>query len=380
MSHDRASIPADFEQLWDAWLLVRERNACAGADRISIGTFERNARASVFRLSDALKRSAYQPFALLEFTIPKPDGGQRLLAVPTVSDRVVQRAALNALEPFLEPSFLTCSYAYRRGRSVQQAVQTVGSLHASGFEWVAHVDIRDCFDTIDWRHLFERLKPFADPPLRLLVRKWIEAPRVRSATQPQGRGIPQGGVISPALCNLVLGSFDAAITRAGIPLVRYADDCLLFARSEREARGALLVARDVLKDIRLEPNIQKSEVTSFADGFRYLGTLFVKTIVLPCIRIKTETGKTLYVSGYEGSVQQRKRPVRAYRERGHITVAGGLDERELERLAARALLDETRGTSTSLGRALLAAYKQELKKASRKPSKSQPRGVVALIP
>lgn len=377
---DRAGVPYEFEQLWEGWLLVRERNACAGVDGVTVRAYERNARPWLLRLADVLRKGAYQPRPLVEFSIPKPTGGERLLAIPTVSDRIVQRAALDALEPFLEPSFLTCSYAFRRGRSVQQAVLAVSGLRTSGYDWVAHVDIRDCFDSIDWRFLLERLKPFAQPALRLLIRKWIEAPRVRAARQPEGRGIPQGGVISPALCNLVLTSFDTAITRAGIPLVRYADDCLLFARSEREARGVLLVARDALREVKLEPNIQKSEVTSFSEGFRYLGTLFVKTIVLPCIRVKTDSGKTVYVSGYEGNAGPRKPKVRAYRERGHITVAGGLDERSLERLAAKAMLDETRGTSTALGRALMEAYRRELKKTAAKQKQSRPAGVVALIP
>ncbi len=377
---ERARTPGNFEQLWDAWLQVRERNACAGADRISVRTFEKNARPWLLRLSDQLGKGAYQPFPLLEFRIPKAEGGERVLAIPTVSDRIVQRAALDALEPFLEPSFLSCSFAYRHGRSVQQAVQTVSALHSAGYEWVAHIDIKDCFDSIDWRVLLELLKPHADPGLRLIIKKWVAAPRVRSVIQPDGKGIPQGGVISPALCNLVLSPFDAAITRAGVPCVRYADDCLLFARSDREARGAMLVARDVLRDIRLEPNLRKSEVTSFGEGFRYLGTLFVKTIVLPCIRVKTDSGKTKFVSGYEGGAPRGKPKVRVFRERGHITVAGGLDERALERLAAKALLNETRGTSTSLGRALLEAYKKDLKKASKPPPKSFRRGVVALIP
>ena len=297
-----------------------------------------------------------------------------MLSIPTVTDRIAQRAALTALEPALESLFLASSYAYRMGRSVKQAVQRVSVLRDEGHQWIAHLDIQDCFDSIDWKILMRRLTPLAGPYLRLLIRKWVEAPGIGYQWSEPVRGIPQGGVISPSLCNLVLNDLDAALFRAGIPSVRYADDCILFAKTEREAGVYLLAALDVLKELRLEPNTEKTEVVSFDTGFRFLGTLFVRTVVLPCIKIKTDSGQTRYVSGY-GSDRKRKRKVRVYRGKGHICVEGSLPQREIERLVAKAMNSELQGHTSVIGRALMSAWKKELARsvspASKRPTTAE---------
>jgi len=382
MSGARAALPTDFESLWQAWLLVQRKKACAGADGVSVEQFRDGARSRIHALSHKLSAGKYTPYPLKQFVVPKPDGGTRTLTVPTVLDRIVQRAALTALEPFLEASFLSSSYAYRTGRSVKQAVLAVSALRAEGYQWVVHIDVKDCFDSIDWQVLFSRLTAFADPRLRLLIKKWLSAPRIGTAVSYPVKGLPQGGVLSPALCNLVLNDFDLAMHRAGIPEVRYADDCLLFAKSERESRAILLVAADALRQVKLELNTHKSEIVTFDGGFRFLGTLFVKSIVLPCIKIKTDEGKTRYVSGYPGGRRARGRPakIRVKRSRGHIYVTGNMSRRDLERAVTRAVAAETQGRSSALGRALMEAWKKELSRVSDAfPVGARPCGAVALL-
>lgn len=364
----RVRMPCDPASLLAAWNSVRKKGTAAGVDGMTVGAFASDAEHRIRILASLLQERRYAPKPLRRVTIPKEDGGVRTLGIPCVVDRIAQRAALDAMEPALESHFLSSSYAYRTGRSLRQAVQRVSAIHGTGCEWVIHVDVKDCFDSIDWRDLMSRLRPFAEPYLRLLIRKWVTAPGVGYDWWEPVRGIPQGGVISPALCNLVLTDFDAAMHDAGIPEVRYADDCLLFARSEREARATLLAAADALRAIRLEPNREKSGITTFDTGFKFLGTLFVRSVVLPCVRIKSDEGRVSYASGYPGS--KRRRKVRVYRGRGTINVEGSLPQKELERLAAKALLDEIEGRSTSLGRALAQAWRKEI---SRSAGRREPR-------
>lgn len=370
LDQNRIEMPCDYDSLLAAWELVKTRGSASGVDGVSVEAFAMDSGRRLHELSGRLAQRKYTPAPLRRFAIPKNDGGVRVLAIPTVSDRVVQRAALTAMEPLLEACFLSSSYAYRNGRSVKQAVQRVSALRGEGYEWIAHIDIRDCFDSIDWRILMSRLSPLAAPYLKLLIRKWISAPGIGYDWIEPVRGIPQGGVISPSLCNLVLTDLDAAMYRAGIPSVRYADDCILFAKSEREARAFLLAAADVLRDLHLEPNAEKSEVTSFETGFRFLGTLFVQSVVLPYVRIKTDSGQTHYISGYQGA-RRRNRKVRVYRGKGHICVVGNLPKRDIERLVAEAMTDELQGKSSPVGRALMDAWKKELTRSVHPLAKRQ---------
>jgi CRISPR-associated protein Cas1 len=364
MRTNAIEMPYDLPSLQAAWEMVLRRGSAAGCDGLSIEVYAQDAGRRLRVLSERLQRRTYVPAPLRRFAIAKPDGGVRVLAIPTVTDRIAQRAALTVLEPALEAHFLASSYAYRHGRSVQQAVARVSALRNEGYEWIAHMDVKDCFDSLDWRILMKRLSPFAAPALRLLVRKWIAAPGLGYDWCEPVRGIPQGGVLSPALCNLVLHDLDASLYHAGIPSVRYADDLVLFAKTKSDAEAALALAVEVLAGLMLEANPGKTEVTSFDTGFRFLGTLFVRSIVLPCLKIKTDSGRTRYVSGY-GTPHPRRKKVKVYRGKGHICVEGSLPRRDLERFVARAVNQELLGRSSVVGRALMDAWKKELARGLR---------------
>lgn len=355
-----------------AWKDVRKRNGCAGLDGVSLPVFERGLERRLWRLSEDLRSGSYRAYPLRGITIPKATGEPRHLAVPTVRDRIAQRAILTEILPRFESIFLPCSFAYRPGRSVRMAVSWIDAQRQKGYGWVAHVDVKDCFDSLNRDFTFKLVAAVVrEKDVLRLLEQWASAPVVeRGFARTRETGIPQGDVVSPLLCNVVLDRFDHAMAARKTPMVRYADDILLFARTREEAEALLPMAETVLGQLGLCMNEAKSRVESFEAGFRYLGTLFVCTMVLPCIRIEGADGKVRYTSGYEAP---RKRGPKALRiTRGKRTIVASSDRltaEEIERRLNQAAADELLGRrTTAVGRALIAAWRKELAKAVSSPS------------
>ena len=159
-----------------AWFRVEESDGCAGIDNVSIPRFASDLDRELKRLRADILTENYRSLPLLRFYIPKKDGGQRALNVAVVRDRIAQNAVIAHLEPILEAEFENCSYAYRRGRSVRQALDQIEFLRDSGYTWVFEADITAYFDTIDHEILFEKLKPFiADEKILRLIKLWTKA-------------------------------------------------------------------------------------------------------------------------------------------------------------------------------------------------------------
>jgi group II intron reverse transcriptase/maturase len=197
--------------------------------------------------------------------------------MPPVRDRVLQRSALEVLTPLGERLFLPCSYGYRPGRCLQDAVERIVRLRDRGFDWVVDADIHDCFASLDREllHRFvERLVP--DPGLRRLLDLWMGAAH-HPGRAPAGRGVPLGAVISPFLCNVYLHQLDAALGRRRLQPVRYADDFVVLCRSREHAEWALRAVEKVLRGLRLEPNPLKTRIVGFEEGFDFLGVHFEGT-------------------------------------------------------------------------------------------------------
>jgi group II intron reverse transcriptase/maturase len=177
-----------------AWSRVEESDGCAGIDSVTITRFAENLDAELLRLSAELAKNEYKPLPLLRFFIAKNNGGQRALSVPTVRDRVVQSSALLLLEPRFEKEFESCSFAYRKGHSVQQALQQVERLHEAGYTWVVEADITAYFDNVDHNLLFARVAQLVpDQKVMGLIRVWVAA-RIYDGHQltELTRGLPQG--------------------------------------------------------------------------------------------------------------------------------------------------------------------------------------------
>jgi CRISP-associated protein Cas1 len=259
-----------------AWTRVEESDGCAGIDSVTISRFADNLDAELLRLSGELAGNEYKPLPLLRFFIAKIDGSQRPLSVPVVRDRVAQSAALILIEPKFEQEFQNCSFAYRKGHSVQQALQQVERLHEAGYVWVVEADITAYFDNVDHSLLFARVAELVpDEKVMELIRHWVAA-RIYDGHQltELTKGLPQGSPLSPLLANLYLDTFDDQMVSAGQKLIRFADDFLVLCKTKPRADQALKLTRQVLDGLRLTLNDQKTRVTNFTEGFKYLGASF----------------------------------------------------------------------------------------------------------
>lgn len=294
----RASSPPTLDHLLDrstlyrAWNRVWQNGGCRGSDGVTLGRFRDRLEWELDSISDSLMRRCYRPLPLLRFPVPKASGsGPRHLSVPTVRDRVVQSAVYLVTGERFEREFEDSSYAYRKGRSVRQAVAKIRDLRDGGYRWLLDADIAGFFDRIDHRLLFERLHRLGlDPYLEHLFQLWVQAEVYDGKTlRALARGIPQGSVVSPMLANLFLDQLDEALAQAGQVAVRYADDFVLLCRSEEDAAAALELTDDLLDELALDLHREKTEIRSFDLGFKFLGALFVgDSIFLPFAQAKKE--------------------------------------------------------------------------------------------
>ena len=161
---------ASQRSLYTAWRAVRANRGAAGVDAVTLQVFERSLDPNLTELARNLLNKSYEPLPARHVLVPKPNGAQRELAIPTVRDRVVQRAVLDRIEPMFEPLFLDCSYAFRPGRSVEMAIQRIVVARARGFCWTADADIQDFFPSIDHQLLLEDLtRTMAGPDVFHLI-------------------------------------------------------------------------------------------------------------------------------------------------------------------------------------------------------------------
>ena len=262
----------DLANLRAAWEEVRENRGAAGVDHVSLHKWSRSWEERLVNLARAVRANTYKPRPLRRFSLPKKSGGYRHFAIPTITDRVLQRAVLRVLEARCEQLFLPHSYGYRPGRSVADAVRHVVVLRENGYRWVLDGDIDECFDSLDHALMQTFFNQLVDDPItRRLIRQWLQVGR-RDPEVP--KGIPLGAVISPLLCNLYLHRLDQRLTDLGYRWVRYADDFCVFCVNERRTRQAWEDVVAILCDLKLQLEPQKTRLTTFDQGFDYLGVSF----------------------------------------------------------------------------------------------------------
>lgn len=270
-------------QLHRAWEKVAGNNGMAGVDGESIGALAPQIDTVLRHLAGEVMHGDYHPQPLLRFWVERPGKSPRGLAIPAVRDRILQTSVTLVLTPRVEAELEDCSYAYRSGRGVRQAVERAGFYQRQGYQWIVDADIEAFFDTIPHAGLLARLQAIApEPALIALVEQWLTAP-----VQDDGqliiprRGIPQGSPVSPLLANLYLDTLDEALLDADHVLIRYADDFIVLAKNREKAEAALELTRDVLDRLALKLNPLKTRIVHFDEGLEFLGWYFVRSFAIP---------------------------------------------------------------------------------------------------
>lgn len=239
-----------------------------------------SAHAMLAALSKHISAAAVIPSALFPLSLPKPDGGQRELLIPSFTDRVAQRAVLQTIEPALDALFAKTSYGFRRGLGREAARDRIQTLQRQGFTVVAETDIRRFFDEVAWWRVETRLRClFGQEPLIDQIMRWLEAVRRDGVERVQG--LPQGAALSPILANLMLDHLDRVLMDCGGHPVRFADDLVILCRNRGVAEAALELTATVLADTGLRLKLEKTRITDFSAGFRFLGYQFVESLAVP---------------------------------------------------------------------------------------------------
>lgn len=264
------------ETLRSAFAAVKRNRGCGGVDVVSLKQYERTLEKNLRELVRTIRNGAYQPLPVRKVEIPKPNGKTRPLGIPAVRDRVVQQAVLEAVQGVVEPHFSAASFGFRPGRNALEAIDQIQQYLEGGYTYIVDADIRDFFGTLNQQILMAKVRAaIPDRSATYLIWRFLRAGvmeegKVRTATA----GTPQGGVISPLLANLYLNEFDHTIERAGLKLVRYADDLVVLCRSVNQAVVALKLVRDQLKRLRLDLAEEKTRITDYCTGFDFLGYRF----------------------------------------------------------------------------------------------------------
>ncbi len=267
-----------------AWEKVSENRGSAGIDNQTIAEFAQNPILNLTILLDKVANNTYQPHPYKQILIPKTKGKWRELKIPTVQDRVVQQALLNVISPILEPQFSPSSFAYRPNISYINAVEQVAYLRDLGYQWLLDADIVQYFDHIDHSRLLREVRKSLDNPRILcLIKSWLTVgvyTESGTLTYPE-KGIPQGSVISPLLANVYLNEFDHLIANSDLKLIRYADDFLVFATTQTRIIQAYSQIGQFLQSIGLNFHAEKTQITNFQRGFRFLGHGFLDQAIFP---------------------------------------------------------------------------------------------------
>lgn len=275
----------DAELLNAAFARVRTNKGVCGSDNITIEAFEAALDDEISALINALANNTYTPAPFLKASLKRPGKSPRQLVIPTVRDRVLHTAIAMRLLPLMEAEFEHCSYGYRPQRSYKMAVCKVGEYREQGFHWVVDADIEAYFDSIQQHLLLYTLKQYVKCDLlRSLIANCLFTPQF-DANQlvfglARGMGIPQGSPLSPMLANLYLDAFDEALLQHGFKCVRYADDFVVLTRSRPDAEHALQVIDTQLHALQLTLNNDKTQITSFEEGFSFLGHAFINDLIL----------------------------------------------------------------------------------------------------
>jgi group II intron reverse transcriptase/maturase len=262
--------------LWRAYERVMRNKGAAGVDGLTLADFKTWLQQHWPAVRRALLAGEYMPMAIRKVEIPKPNGGVRLLGIPTVLDRLIQQALLQILQPQFEPGFSEHSYGFRPGRNAWQAVQRAQGYIREGRRWVVDLDLEEFFDRVNHDILMSRIaRKVRDERVLKLIRRYLEAGLMADGiVNARTEGTPQGGPLSPLLSNILLTDLDCELERRGHRFCRYADDCNIYVGSEKAGRRVMEAITDYLEHkLQLRVNREKSAVARPWDR-KFLGYSF----------------------------------------------------------------------------------------------------------
>jgi group II intron reverse transcriptase/maturase len=254
---------------------VRKNKGSPGIDGMTVEVLPNYLRTHWPALRDQMLAGAYQPSPVKEQLIPKSGGGMRKLGIPTVLDRFIQQAILQALQPMFDPDFSEHSHGFRPGRRAHDAVREAQRYIQAGRKWVVDVDLEQFFDRVNHDVLMGKLaKRIGDRRVLGLIRRYLEAGIMASGVVvKRDEGTPQGGPLSPLLANVLLDKVDKELEKRGHAFVRYADDCNVYVQSRRAGERVMSTLRRLYAKLRLRVNESKSAV-DFAWNRKILGYSF----------------------------------------------------------------------------------------------------------
>jgi group II intron reverse transcriptase/maturase len=263
----------DKRLVYEAYKAVKSNGGAAGVDEQTIEQFEADLAGNLYKIWNRMSSGSYFPPPVRAVSIPKKSGGERILGVPTVADRVAQMVVKLVIETILDPIFLADSYGYRPNKSALDAVGATRE-RCWKYNWVLEFDIKGLFDHIDHKLLLRAVRKHITCKWALLyIERWLKASMVKEdgTTIERNRGTPQGGVVSPILANLFMHyTFDLwmARTHRDLPWCRYADDGLVHCRTEQEAEALKAELHDRLMECHLEMHPTKTKIVYCKDGKR----------------------------------------------------------------------------------------------------------------
>ena len=260
------------ENLQRAFKRVRANKGAAGVDGLDIDQTAKHLATHWPTIRQQLLAGTYRPSAVRRVTIPKPDGSQRELGIPTVTDRLIQQALLQVLQPILDSTFSEHSYGFRPGRRAQDAVLAAQSYVQSGRRVVVDVDLEKFFDRVNHDILIDRLqRRIGDAGVIRLIRAYLNSGIMSDGVvQQRYQGTPQGGPLSPLLANVLLDEVDKELERRGHCFARYADDCNVYVGSRKAGERVMALLRRMYAKLQLTVNEAKSAVGSVF-GRKFLG-------------------------------------------------------------------------------------------------------------
>jgi len=269
----------DYSNINRAFKQVVSNKGSKGVDGVTTKELHVYMQENWRRISQEITKGHYCPQAVLGVSIPKPNGGKRLLGIPTVIDRLIQQAIHQVLQPMYDYEFSEFSYGFRKGKNAHQGVLQALKYINEGYQDIIDLDLKKFFDIVNQDYLMSLLnRKIKDRMLMKLIRRFLQSDMMLGGMSEQRtKGTPQGSPLSPLLSNIILNELDKELTKRGLRFIRYADDCSIFVKSKRSSERVLKsTIKFIETKLHLEVNEQKTSICRPVNYF-VLGYGFVPT-------------------------------------------------------------------------------------------------------